>query len=165
MRGFRKSKNMQILKVTALYVMWNPEICQDPPTCGQDDLVLWQLQTIFKQISVAFLTWHKWHSRRFPRWHWHSEQNSLLMHGPQQSPPSKLQSGLLVSSLQYPFPINGFATLCSPTSDLRHVHCEHWSFTMHSPQQSPPSKLHSGLFVSSWQNPSPIKYPFGQAWI
>ena len=31
---------MQILKVIALYVMWNPEICQDPPTCGQDDLVL-----------------------------------------------------------------------------------------------------------------------------
>ena len=35
-----KLLNKQILKVTALYVMWNPEICQDPPTCGQDDLVL-----------------------------------------------------------------------------------------------------------------------------
>jgi hypothetical protein len=35
-----KSENKQILKVTALYVIWNPEICQDPPTCSQDDLVL-----------------------------------------------------------------------------------------------------------------------------
>ena len=40
MRGFRKSKNKQILKVTSLYLMWNPEICQDPPSWGQDDLVL-----------------------------------------------------------------------------------------------------------------------------
>ena len=40
LKGFRKSKNKQILKVTALYVIWNQEICQDPPTCGQDDLVL-----------------------------------------------------------------------------------------------------------------------------
>ena len=39
-QGYRKSENKQILKVTALYVIWNPEICQDPPTCGQDDLVL-----------------------------------------------------------------------------------------------------------------------------
>ena len=44
MRGFTKSKNKQILKVTALYVMWNPEICQDPSTCCQDDLVLYSLQ-------------------------------------------------------------------------------------------------------------------------
>ena len=40
LRGFKKSKNKQILKVIALYIMWNPENCQGPPTCGQDDLVL-----------------------------------------------------------------------------------------------------------------------------
>jgi hypothetical protein len=28
-------------KISAFYFMWNPEICQDPPTCGQDDLVLY----------------------------------------------------------------------------------------------------------------------------
>ena len=33
-------ENMQILKVTAIYLMWNPEICQDPPTWSQDDLFL-----------------------------------------------------------------------------------------------------------------------------
>ena len=33
-------KNKQILKVTALYLMWNPGICQDAPSCGQDNLVL-----------------------------------------------------------------------------------------------------------------------------
>ena len=27
-----------MLKISAVYFMWNPEICQDPPTCGQDDL-------------------------------------------------------------------------------------------------------------------------------
>ena len=37
-RLIRKSKNKRILKVTALYRMWNPEICQDAPSCG--DLVL-----------------------------------------------------------------------------------------------------------------------------
>ena len=29
-----------MLKMSAFYYIWNPEICQDPPTCGQDDLVL-----------------------------------------------------------------------------------------------------------------------------
>ena len=29
-----------MLKISAVYFMWNPETCQDPPTCGQDDLVL-----------------------------------------------------------------------------------------------------------------------------
>ena len=29
-----------MLKISALYFMWNPENCQNPPTCGQDDLVL-----------------------------------------------------------------------------------------------------------------------------
>jgi len=40
LRGFRKSWNKQILKVTALYLMWNPEICQDAPNCDQDDAFL-----------------------------------------------------------------------------------------------------------------------------
>ena len=34
---------------------------------------------------------------------------------------------------------------------------------MHSPQQSPPSKLHSALFVSSLQLPFPINLPFVQS--
>ena len=38
---FQEIQNNQILKVTALYLMWNPEICQDPRSCGQDDLVLY----------------------------------------------------------------------------------------------------------------------------
>jgi hypothetical protein len=29
-----------MLKILVVYLMWNPEICQDPPTCGEDDLVL-----------------------------------------------------------------------------------------------------------------------------
>ena len=28
-----------MLKISVVYFMWNPEICQDPPTCEQDDLV------------------------------------------------------------------------------------------------------------------------------
>ena len=40
----------QILKVIALYLIWNPEICKDPPTCGQDDLVL--LMGIFFLRSI-----------------------------------------------------------------------------------------------------------------
>ena len=48
LRGSRKSKNKQILKVTALYLMWNQKISKDPPSCGQDDLVLWT------KISCSF---------------------------------------------------------------------------------------------------------------
>ena len=100
-----------------------------------------------------------------PRWQRHSEQNSLFRQGPQQSPPSKLQLGLLVSSLQYPSPTNGFFMLYSSTSSWRHVHSEQWLFTIHDPQQSPPSKLHPWIFVSSSQNPSPINDPCEQSWI
>ena len=39
-RYITKSKNKQILKVIALYLMWNPKICKDPATWSQDDLVL-----------------------------------------------------------------------------------------------------------------------------
>jgi len=56
-------KNKQILKVAALYVMWNPEICQDPPTCGQDDLVLsfWNKLTFSPEsyICVLKVAWLK----------------------------------------------------------------------------------------------------------
>ena len=50
MRYFRKWKNKQILKVTALYLMWNPEICQDPPTWGQ----LSPLTSIFSLLWINF---------------------------------------------------------------------------------------------------------------
>ena len=33
--------------------MWNPEICQDAPSCGQDDLVL--LFGISRTIAIAYL--------------------------------------------------------------------------------------------------------------
>jgi hypothetical protein len=35
-----------MLKISAFYFMWNPEICHDPPTCGQDDLVLLMINRI-----------------------------------------------------------------------------------------------------------------------
>ena len=35
------SSNFERLqKISAFYFVWNPEICQDPPICGKDDLVL-----------------------------------------------------------------------------------------------------------------------------
>ena len=36
----RFHKTKQILKFSAAYLMWNPEICQDLPNQGQGDLVL-----------------------------------------------------------------------------------------------------------------------------
>ena len=39
--NFERCQDMQILKVTALYLVWSQEICQDAPSCGQDDLVLY----------------------------------------------------------------------------------------------------------------------------
>ena len=43
-----------MLKISAVYFMWNPEICQDPPTWGQDDLVLsfWNKLTISVDASA-----------------------------------------------------------------------------------------------------------------
>jgi hypothetical protein len=38
-------KSSIMLKISALYFMWNPEICQDAPNQGQDDLVLWWNQS------------------------------------------------------------------------------------------------------------------------
>ena len=42
-----------ILKVTALYVIWNPEICPDPPTCGQHDVVLLSRLIIFMYPKLS----------------------------------------------------------------------------------------------------------------
>ena len=33
-----------MLKISVVYFMWNQEICQDPPTCRQDDLVLYLIK-------------------------------------------------------------------------------------------------------------------------
>ena len=54
LRRFRNSKNKQILKVTALYVIWNPEICPDPPTCGQHDVVLLSrlISSMYPKLSL-----------------------------------------------------------------------------------------------------------------
>ena len=37
----RFHENKLILKISAVYLMWNLKICQDAPNQGQDDLVLW----------------------------------------------------------------------------------------------------------------------------
>ena len=37
---FQEIKKLADYKGYSSHVIWNPEICQDPPTCGQDDLVL-----------------------------------------------------------------------------------------------------------------------------
>ena len=40
MRGFTKLKKKHLLKISAVYLIGNPEICQDTPSCGQDDQTL-----------------------------------------------------------------------------------------------------------------------------
>jgi hypothetical protein len=40
---------------SSLSVIWNPEICQDSPTCGQDDLVLLLKIELKNQINKANL--------------------------------------------------------------------------------------------------------------
>jgi hypothetical protein len=42
LRGFTKSKKKHMLKISAVYLIGNPEICQDPPTWSQDDQTLCQ---------------------------------------------------------------------------------------------------------------------------
>ena len=79
----------------------------------------------------------------------------MFLQIPQQSPPSKLQGALFVSSLQYPLLNNGLGV----DSVSRHVHMEQYFVMTHDPQQSPPSKLQSALLVSSLQKPSPICDP------
>ena len=101
-----------------------------------------------------------------PPRHWHSEQYSLFMQEPQQSPPSYSHSGLLVSSLQYPLPTKLWPNVELQVSLWWHTHSEHCSMLTSVPQQSPPSYLQSALLVSSLQNPfwinelsSPTKFP------
>ena len=49
-----------------------------------------------------------------------------------------------------------------PKPPLRQVQIEQNVFLTHDPQQSPPSKLHSGIFVSSLQNPFATSDGFSQ---
>ena len=70
--------------------------------------------------------------------HSHSEQYLELTQVPQQSPPSKLQTSMLISSLQKPFPTNAFAILL--VSPVLHLHSVQNSLLIQGPQQSPPSK-------------------------
>ena len=80
----------------------------------------------------------------------HSEQESVLTFT-QQSPPSQLQSALLVSSLQKALLTN--VALSQPEQQKHSV--QYCGFTF-DPQQSPPSKLHSAILSSSSQLPVPI---------
>ena len=88
--------------------------------------------------------------------HSHSEQYLELTQVPQQSPPSKLQSLMLVSSLQMPFPTLAFVILS--VSPVLHMHSEHNSLFTQGPQQSCPSKEQWRLLLKSWQKPSPISF-------
>ena len=40
LRGFRKSKNKKILKVTALYVIWNPKSVKCPASISENPVPL-----------------------------------------------------------------------------------------------------------------------------
>ena len=70
--------------------------------------------------------------------HSHTEQYLKLTQVPQQSPPSKVQTSTLVSSLQKPFPTLAFVILS--VCPVLHLHSEHCSLLTQGPQQSPPSK-------------------------
>ena len=50
LRPFIKSIAKQFLKISAVYFMWNPEICQDAPNQGQDDLVLLSSKNSFFNV-------------------------------------------------------------------------------------------------------------------
>ena len=64
----------------------------------------------------------------------HSVQRFVFAQAPQQSPPSKLHSKVLVSSLQKPFPIS------LNVASQWQMHPTHFSVLTSVPQQSPPSK-------------------------
>ena len=76
-------------------------------------------------------------------------QNSVFKHGPQQSPPSKLQFRLFASSSQNPLLNNGFISPYPLNFESKHEQSEQYFVMTQEPQQSPPSKLHSGVLVSS----------------
>ena len=47
-----------MLKISGVYLIGNPEICQDPPSCGQDDQTLLLGNTVksrFKKVHFPFL--------------------------------------------------------------------------------------------------------------
>ena len=81
----------------------------------------------------------------------------MLIQSPQQSPPSKVQSADLASLLQNPLPIN--ANGAAQLRSSKHMHSVQYCVSTFDPQQSPPSKWHSSLFVvvGSSQYPSPIQ--------
>ena len=66
----------QILKlITVLSLMWNPEICQDTPSCGQDDLdlVLWlKTPRLFTFIMRLYLSWNS--QLGYSNWLWPSDK-------------------------------------------------------------------------------------------
>ena len=73
-----------------------------------------------------------------PSWHMHSVQSSILIHSPQQSPPSKVHPAMLASSLQNPLPIN--ANGAAQLRSSKHMHSVQYCVSTFDPQQSPPSK-------------------------
>jgi hypothetical protein len=57
-RQFGQIKD-QIILATDRGILWNPEICQEPPTCGQDGLVLLRHLGYFWPIyQLPF--WYSW---------------------------------------------------------------------------------------------------------
>ena len=70
MRGFRKSKNKQILEVTARYVIWNPKRRWSYPTWPHYDQALWwqnilpaytlKMQTLFQ--AFLYLKTYRQHT-------------------------------------------------------------------------------------------------------
>ena len=58
----------------ALYVIWNPEICQDPSTCGQDNLVHLTLSP--KILTTFALTFHG--SNQMNKAHYHTNYDLFV---------------------------------------------------------------------------------------
>ena len=58
MRGFTKLKKKHLLKISAVYLIGNLEICQDPCSCDQDDQTLsvpvdWGTKYKFQVVVVG----------------------------------------------------------------------------------------------------------------
>ena len=77
--------------------------------------------------------------------HSHAEQYLELTQVPQQSPPSKLQPLMLVSSLQKPFPTLAFVILS--VLPVLHLQSVQNSLLTQGPQQSPPIKRTMAIVV------------------
>ena len=52
LRGFTKSKKKHMLIISVVYLIGNPEICQGPPSCGQDDQTLLIIQQFHRWVFV-----------------------------------------------------------------------------------------------------------------